>query len=50
MNETPEIGVKKLCAAVNIKMFSMQKPVNYYVSPPTDIIARGVKIKVKDLN
>lgn len=43
-------GNKKQAGVTDIKLLSMKKDANSYTSPPEAILARGVKIRIKDLD
>ena len=43
-------GNKKQAGVTDIKLLSMKKDVTSYTSPPEAILARGVKIRIKDLD
>lgn len=42
--------IRKQAGVTDIKLLAMDKEVKSFISPPEAIIARGVKIKIKDLD
>jgi hypothetical protein len=49
MNETRPNGFAK-SNVMDMKILSLHKPKENYVSPPDQVYIKGLKIKLKDLN